>query len=68
MWVSDNRNKEPEEQRESFSQVKRRRMLQFDTEAMDSSLSNEDLSSSFLKSNVCAGFLCYCMNSMLYYL
>ncbi|XP_050364716.1 protein XRI1 isoform X2 [Argentina anserina] len=51
MWVSDNRNKEPEEQKESFSQVKRRRMLQFDTEAMDSSLSSEDLSSSFLKSN-----------------
>ncbi|XP_004290201.1 PREDICTED: protein XRI1 [Fragaria vesca subsp. vesca] len=47
----DNRNKEPEEQRESFSQVKRRRMLQFDTEAMDSSLSSEDLSSAFLKSN-----------------
>lgn len=51
MWVSDNRNKEPEEQKESYSQVKRRRMLQFDTEAMDSSLSSEDLSSSFLKSN-----------------
>ena len=29
-------------------------MLQLDTEALDSSLSSEDLSSAFLKSNVCA--------------
>lgn len=67
MWVSDNRSKEPEEQKESYSQVKRRRMLQFDTEAMDSSLSSEDLSSSFLKSNVCAGYLFSCMNFLSYY-
>lgn len=67
MWVSDNRNKEPEEQRESFSQVKRRRMLQFDTEAMDSSLSSEDLSSTFLKSNVCAAYLLSCMSFLLYH-
>ncbi|KAI5315500.1 hypothetical protein L3X38_044676 [Prunus dulcis] len=47
----DSRTKEPEEPRESFSQVKRRRMLQFDTQAIDPFLSCDELSSSFLKSN-----------------
>lgn len=60
-WISDNRTKEPEEPRESFSQVKRRRMLQFDTQAIDPSLSCDELSSSFLKSNVCSEYLFSCL-------
>lgn len=46
-----NMNKEPEECRETSSQVKRRRMLQFDSQAMVSSHSGEDMSSIFLKSD-----------------
>lgn len=40
-----------EECRESFSQMKRRRMLQFPNEDMNSSLCTEEMSSAFLKSN-----------------
>ncbi|PON60819.1 Protein XRI [Trema orientale] len=47
----DNLNKEAEECRESFSQLKRRRMLQFTNEEMDTSLCCEEMSSAFLKSN-----------------
>ncbi|KAH7517552.1 protein XRI1 [Ziziphus jujuba] len=48
---NDNLNKESEECREPYSQVKRRRMLQFNTQAMESPLCSEEMSSSFLKSN-----------------
>lgn len=51
-WVSDNMSKGTEECRESFSQMKRRRMLQFPNKDMDSSLCSEEMSSAFLKSNV----------------
>lgn len=46
----ENNDKETQRYNESSSQVKRRRMLQFETEAADASLSNEELSSSFLNS------------------
>ncbi|KAJ6729067.1 INDUCED TRANSCRIPT PROTEIN putative-RELATED [Salix viminalis] len=46
----NNMNKEPEEQRETCSQFKRRR-LQFDTHVEDSPFCDEDLTSVFLKSN-----------------
>lgn len=49
--VSDNMQKEPEERKETFSQLKRRRMLQFDTQAVDSPFCNEEMLSVFL-SNV----------------
>lgn len=45
---SENMTKEPEECRETSSQVKRRRMLQFNSQAMDPS--HEEKSSAFLKS------------------
>ncbi|KAK6940525.1 hypothetical protein RJ641_030056 [Dillenia turbinata] len=45
-----NFNKVQEESRQTYSQVKRRRMLQFDKEAMVSSLACEEISSTFLKS------------------
>ncbi|XP_059433478.1 protein XRI1 isoform X1 [Corylus avellana] len=48
---SENMNKEPEECRETSSQVKRRRMLQFNNHPLDPSLSSEERSSAFLKSN-----------------
>uniref|UniRef100_A0A6N2N0X2 Protein XRI1 n=1 Tax=Salix viminalis TaxID=40686 RepID=A0A6N2N0X2_SALVM len=48
----NNMNKEPEEQRETCSQFKRRR-LQFDTHVEDSPFCDEDLTSVFLKSNIC---------------
>ncbi|XP_048232555.1 protein XRI1 isoform X2 [Ricinus communis] len=48
---SDNMHKEPEEHRETSSQLKRRRMLQFDTQAADSPLCHEEISSVFLQSN-----------------
>ncbi|KAK7854375.1 protein xri1 [Quercus suber] len=51
---SENMTKEPEECRETSSQVKRRRMLQFNSQAMDPS--HEEKSSAFLKSIEC-GFL-----------
>ncbi|XP_065876449.1 protein XRI1 isoform X3 [Euphorbia lathyris] len=47
----NNVQKEPEEYREASSQLKRRRMLQFDNQAIDSPLCNEDISSVFLQSN-----------------
>ncbi|XWS47231.1 hypothetical protein CRYUN_Cryun14cG0134700 [Craigia yunnanensis] len=48
---NDNISKEPEDKREtSSSQVKRRRMLQFDTHAVDSSLFCEEMPSAFIKS------------------
>ncbi|EXC25116.1 hypothetical protein L484_003040 [Morus notabilis] len=47
----DNMSKGTEECRESFSQMKRRRMLQFPNKDMDSSLCSEEMSSAFLKSN-----------------
>lgn len=55
MWrngVSDDRNKKSEESRETHSQAKRRRMLQFNAQDMGTSLCSEDLSSRFLKSLV----------------
>ena len=45
-------NKEPEVIRETSSQLKRRRMLQFDSQVVDSAFCNEDISTVFLKSNV----------------
>ncbi|OAY32800.1 protein XRI1 isoform X2 [Manihot esculenta] len=45
---SDNMQKEPEERKETFSQLKRRRMLQFDTQAVDSPFCNEEMLSVFL--------------------
>ncbi|XP_038702958.1 protein XRI1 isoform X1 [Tripterygium wilfordii] len=47
----ENINKDPEQCREASSQVKRRRMLQFDTEVVDSLLCSEEIPSVFLKSN-----------------
>ncbi|XP_022159878.1 protein XRI1 [Momordica charantia] len=47
---SDGRNKKSEESRETHSQAKRRRMLQFNAQDMGTSLCSEDLSSRFLKS------------------
>ncbi|KAA8550617.1 hypothetical protein F0562_002301 [Nyssa sinensis] len=47
---SENMDKESEQCRETSSQVKRRRMLQFNTEVLDVPLCNEDMSSTFLKS------------------
>ncbi|CAN6545113.1 unnamed protein product [Malus baccata var. baccata] len=47
----DDRTKEPEPEEQSFSQIKRRRMLQFDTQDLDPSLSCDELSSSFLNTN-----------------
>ncbi|XP_059626205.1 protein XRI1-like isoform X3 [Cornus florida] len=43
-------NKESEYCRETSSQVKRRRMLQFDTDVLDAYLCNEDMPSTFLNS------------------
>ncbi|XP_021661638.2 protein XRI1 isoform X2 [Hevea brasiliensis] len=45
---SDNMHKEPDEHKETSSQLKRRRMLQFDTQAVDSHFCNEEMSSMFL--------------------
>ncbi|XP_062078207.1 protein XRI1 isoform X3 [Humulus lupulus] len=47
----DTMNKEVEECRESFSQMKRRRMLQFTNDDFDNSLLCDEISSVFLKSN-----------------
>ncbi|XP_029126664.1 protein XRI1 isoform X1 [Cajanus cajan] len=44
-----NIQKELEECRETYSQVKRRRMLQFNSQDRDESLSNEEMSLSYLK-------------------
>ncbi|KAK9282483.1 hypothetical protein L1049_005401 [Liquidambar formosana] len=49
-WISDNMIKEPEECRETSSQVKRRRMLQFNNQVIDPPFCNEEMSSAFLKS------------------
>ncbi|MED6194100.1 hypothetical protein PIB30_025347 [Stylosanthes scabra] len=49
--VSDDVQKEVEEGRETCSQAKRRRMLQFNGQERDHSFSNEDMSSQYLKSN-----------------
>lgn len=46
----ENNDKETQRYNESSSQVKRRRMLQFESEASDAPLCNEELSSSFLNS------------------
>lgn len=48
---SENMNKEPLECRETSSQVKRRRMLQFNNQPLDPSRSSEERSSAFLKSS-----------------
>ncbi|KAF5741272.1 protein XRI1 isoform X3 [Tripterygium wilfordii] len=48
---SENINKEPEQRREASSQVKRRRMLQFDTEVVDSLFCSEEIPPVFIKSN-----------------
>ncbi|OAY34771.1 protein XRI1 isoform X2 [Manihot esculenta] len=45
---SDTMQKEPEEYKETSSQLKRRRMLQFDTQVIDSPFCNEEMSSVFL--------------------
>uniref|UniRef100_A0A5B6YJI6 Putative X-ray induced transcript 1 n=1 Tax=Davidia involucrata TaxID=16924 RepID=A0A5B6YJI6_DAVIN len=47
---SENMDKESEQCRETSSQVKRRRMLQFDTQVLGAPLCNEEMSSTFLKS------------------
>ncbi|GMI69238.1 X-RAY INDUCED TRANSCRIPT 1, X-RAY INDUCED TRANSCRIPT [Hibiscus trionum] len=47
---NDNTSKESEDKRETGSQLKRRRMLQFDTHAADSSLVCDEMPSVFLKS------------------
>ncbi|KAJ0112710.1 hypothetical protein Patl1_02556 [Pistacia atlantica] len=47
----DNIDKEPIERRETSSQAKRRRMLQFDTEVADSSLFSNEMPSAFLAPN-----------------
>ncbi|KAK2998255.1 hypothetical protein RJ639_024360, partial [Escallonia herrerae] len=47
---SEHTNKDPGLFRETSSQVKRRRMLQFDTEILDAPFCNEEMSSPFLKS------------------
>ncbi|GMI73494.1 X-RAY INDUCED TRANSCRIPT 1, X-RAY INDUCED TRANSCRIPT [Hibiscus trionum] len=49
-YANDNMSKEPEGKREASSQAKRRRMLQFDTHEIDSSLVCEEMPSAFLKS------------------
>ncbi|CAN4092912.1 unnamed protein product [Withania somnifera] len=46
----ENNDKETQRYNESSSQVKRRRMLQFESEASDAPFCNEELSSSFLNS------------------
>ncbi|KAI9174112.1 hypothetical protein LWI28_012133 [Acer negundo] len=46
-----NMSKEPKERRETSSQIKRRRMLQFDSQVVDNSLCCDELPSAFLKSN-----------------
>ncbi|KAK8573306.1 hypothetical protein V6N13_100108 [Hibiscus sabdariffa] len=48
-YVNDDMSKEPEEKREASSHAKRRRMLQFDTHVIDSSLVCEEMPSAFLK-------------------
>lgn len=58
-WISGTVSKEPKERREFSSQVKRRRMLQFDSQISDSSLYSNELSSTFLKSTVSSTQLCY---------
>ncbi|CAJ1949483.1 unnamed protein product [Sphenostylis stenocarpa] len=45
----DNMQKELEECRETYSQVKRRRMLQFNSQDSDQSLSNEEMSLSYFQ-------------------
>ncbi|KAK1577647.1 hypothetical protein Q3G72_023539 [Acer saccharum] len=47
----NNMSNEPKERRETSSQVKRRRMLQFDSQLVDNSLCCDELPSAFLKSN-----------------
>ncbi|CAL1412034.1 unnamed protein product [Linum trigynum] len=47
----DSMNKELQECRETSSQLKRRRMLQYDTELLASPYCDEEMSSAFLKSN-----------------
>ncbi|KAH9654909.1 protein XRI1 [Citrus sinensis] len=46
-----NMSKETKDCRETYSQIKRRRMLQFDTQVVDSSLCSDEMPSPFLKSN-----------------
>lgn len=48
--ISGNMSKEPKDCRETYSQIKRRRMLQFDTQVVDSSLCSDEMPSPFLKS------------------
>lgn len=48
---NDDSNKKSEESRETHSQAKRRRMLQFTAQDLETSLCCEDLSSRFLKSH-----------------
>ncbi|KAE8730593.1 Protein XRI1 [Hibiscus syriacus] len=54
---NDNMSKESEDIRESASQFKRRRMLQFDSHAADSSLVCDEMPSAFLKSRERDGFI-----------
>ncbi|XP_039046285.1 protein XRI1-like [Hibiscus syriacus] len=49
-YVNDNMSKEPEDKREAPSKAKRRRMLQFETHVIDSSLVCEEMPSALLKS------------------
>lgn len=59
-WDSDDRNKKSEESRETHSQAKRRRMLQFTAQDLEASLCREDLSSRFLKSHVSDTHIPFC--------
>ncbi|MBA0675044.1 hypothetical protein Goari_016609 [Gossypium aridum] len=54
---NDNITKELEEKRETSSQVKRRRMLQFDTHVVDSSLICNEMPSALLKPRVLKMYL-----------
>ncbi|CAL5337135.1 unnamed protein product [Camellia sinensis] len=63
-------DKELQQCTEMSSQVKRRRMLQFDNEILGSPLCNEEISSVFLKSKVCASLFprgkCYMIHLLLF--
>lgn len=50
-------SKEPEECKQSYRQVKRRRMLLFDSHPMDPSLCPAETSSAFVQSDVSLGKL-----------
>ena len=59
-WIAVDMNKELEHCGMMSSQLKGRRMLQFDNEVLDTPLCSEDISSVFLKSEVGVSFLFPC--------